>query len=556
MTKKMLIGCLFFAELALFVQPVAASGATGSEKVESQIKKIVQNQIVLSDDDYINSFADGSVSSYVGEEYGWQKEILLLDRKITMVVIYNSESTCTDELFGGIPRYLTFVDEVELNGRPVRFYSVNKKIKKFKKKSIGKLDFGRFLVKSERDNFWMGENRLKIEYYPSMKFKLSKNIKAHFELKIKRISNCHNEVKRTEFYRAFLEFNNIMNSPFNAVVGRQELSFGRKFLMGEWEDPYDAALVTYNNTPFKVSLFAGTRTRSLWDFTPDIIAPDSPDRKDRNVMEKTEKDFYSSVYGINCAVGSKPSKIEGYVFHRDSGFSFLHTTAIGLRAERDLTDWLSINAEVAKQFSREMVLRDDGYRAGIEGVYNRRGIGGYVQAVSKCRNIVLTPEFRLEYAYLSKNFDLMSGDNLYSDIKWGRVRNVRRNMQVINFGTILHPLKDLELKVFYSIFRKINHDKNWVTSFTWLSRQGKLSWVRRGDYYKMQPTGSRREGTELDIEMVYHLGRGSYISCVWGKFWTGHAYDSGRVHSEYYEYYLVPKRKNEDLFEISFNYVF
>jgi len=91
-----------------------------------KIATIVNGETILSDLSEINYLAGRSVSSWIAEDYGWDKEKILLEEEISIVAIYSSKDTSTDEMFAGVnkPAYLTKIAEVDM-GYPVSLYRVN-----------------------------------------------------------------------------------------------------------------------------------------------------------------------------------------------------------------------------------------------------------------------------------------------------------------------------------------------------------------------------------------------------------------------------------------------
>jgi hypothetical protein len=476
-----------------------------------EIKKIVSKQILLSDDSRINAFADGSVSSYKAEEYDWAKERLITEEKITMVVLYDSENTCADELFIKLPDYLTLKETIDI-GYPVKFYSVNDKLDKLKKKAstnnsvIPPIDIKvslhpQIFIKGYNDNYYLKRNRLETSFRPAVKLLFPGGISSGIEWKFKRIWDP--EINQVEAYRSYIQFYKMFGSPLTLVLGRQELSFGRKFLMGEL-DGYDAVRF-FLDTPLKVNLFAGTRNegKDIFDFD------ERNDSKYYEALEVLPGDFEKDVYGLHFGYEFEFNvKSEAYIFYKEKkgdekrAYEEGKTEAIGLRTQYEPIENLQFNAEITKQ-------------SGTSGENDRKAWGGYIQSIWKRPDTIFKPEFRFEYAYLSGNdpnteededFDLFSGDNLYSDIKWGRVRNVKKNMHIINVGISFFPYDTLDLSLFYSFFRRDHYDSYW----------------KNGEGYTLSM--SMAEGQELDFKVYYPITKYIAFSAFAGIFWPDEAY--------------------------------
>jgi hypothetical protein len=475
-----------------------------NSKEWEEIQKIVSKQTLLSDDSRINAFAGKSVSSYKAEKYAWAKEKMIIDEKITMVVIYASENTCADELFAEIPDYLTLKKTVDI-GYPVKFYSINGKFEKFKKKASQKTSLippidvkmsfhPKLFVKGYNDNYYLRRSKLETTFRPSVKMLFPHNISSAIECQIKRIWDP--EINQIEIYRAYLQFYSMFEKPVTLVLGRQELSFGRKFLMGEL-DGYDAVHLIINS-PFKVNLFAGTRNdgEGIFDFD------ERNDSRYYEALNVVPGDFEKDVYGLNIGYDFDSGlKSEAYVFHKEVEENEERTTAIGLRTQYELIENLKLNTEITKQ-------------TGSQKEKDRNAWGGYTQAIWKRSDTMFRPEFRLEYAYLSgddpnsdenEDFDIFSGDNLYSDIRWGRVLNVKKNMHILNAGATIYPYDTLELSLFYSIFKRDDYDHYWKDNDDVLSL-------------------NKDEGKELDFKIYYPITRYIAFSAFAGIFWPGKAY--------------------------------
>ncbi len=531
--KKEMIGCV---ALCLVILVLAGRA---DEKTDQAIEALVLDQVILCDHGHINSMAWESVSSWEGEKYEWQKERLLQDREITMVVVYDDENTCTDELFKNIPSYLKLESELELDGKPVRFYRVDASISELGQESGGvTVTPGAWVwVKGERDNYWIGDKRLKAGLYPSLNFQLSENVRIFVQGEFVYVTNNDREDRYAGLNRAYLEINNLADRPLSLKVGRQTITSGRAFLMGEWEKAYDAVRLRYGDKEgLYVDVFAGTRDDSVFGYHPDLSL-----NKDDVVIAKGEDDYFSSVAGVIVGWRSNPWFLEGYTFLRDEAYPFLQTTSVGMRGGLSYDNGFSLQGEIVTQFSDEEVQDMEGYGPGDPERHDRNELGGYLAAKQKFNDAPLKPEFRLEYGYLSENFDTMDGDLLYSDIKWGRVRGPRRNLHVLHGGVTIRPLKKLQLGAFYSYFRRIEKEFGWQPNPYFAAHP---EW---GDaWWELQRSDELGEGSELDLEAVYFISDNKYLSINLGQFWPGKAYDT----------YTDNGQKKRYLLEIGLNMTF
>ena len=483
-----------------------------NSKEWKKIKRIVSKQTLLSDDSRINAFAEKSVSSYKGEKYDWVKEKMIIAEKITMVALYASENTCADELFAKIPDYLTFKETVDI-GYPIKFYSVNDKIEKFTKKvsknnslipSIDvKVSFHpKLFIKGYHDDYYLRRNKLETDFRPGIKLVFPASISSGIEWRFKRIWDP--DINQIEAYRGYIQFYRMFDSPLTLILGRQELSFGRKFLMGEL-DGYDAVHLLLD-TPLKINLFAGTRNEGEGVFDFD----ERNDSRYYEVLEVVPGDFEKDVFGLTLGHEfNSRLKSEAYIFYKEkkgdekkADQKEEKTKAIGLRTQYELMENLQLNAEITKQL-------------GTIGEADRKAWGGYIQSILNKSDTMFKPEFRLEYAYLSgddlkskeknEDFDIFSGDNLYSDIKWGRVRNVKKNMHIFNLGVSFIPYDTMVLDLFYSLFRRDNYE-----------------------YYEGSKifSLSKNEGQELDLKIHYPITKHIAFSAFAGVFWPDNAYEN------------------------------
>ncbi|OQY02366.1 MAG: hypothetical protein B6I26_00555 [Desulfobacteraceae bacterium 4572_130] len=365
----------------------------------------------------------------------------------------------------------------------------------------------KLFIKGIWDNHWINQGDKKVaeeskfksdvetELRPSLKLSFTKKISGAIEWKINHRWNF--DIQEIEIYRGYLQFYRMFDSPFTLILGRQELSFGRKLLMGEYNG-YDGAHLLFNDKDLKVDLFAGTRHsgNNFFDFDKD--------KDNFFTWDNNFKEFRKNVYGLNLRYNlkilNKPLISEAYIFHKKNNTIQEKTTAIGIKTEYKFTKNLNLNSEITKQTGSTV----DENKAEI----NRNAWGGYVQTIWKHPKIMLKPEFRFEYAYLSgddpdttdnENFDILSGDNLDSDIKWGRIRNIKKNMHIGNLGILVFPWDNIKLSLFYSILRK-EHLSNLDIS--------------------------KDEGQELNFKADYSINKHLSFNLFAGIFWPGNLYDN------------------------------
>ena len=471
-----------------------------------KIADIVNGETIVSDDPRINYFAKAGISSWLAEEYDWNKEDFLYQEKISMVVIYDSEFTCTDELFAERPYYLIKVTEVDI-GCPVEFYKIDKdKLSKPAGKKF-LLFGGNVMINGIGDNYWINQSDLETELRPFIKLNLSDKIYACLEGKFKK--QWYLNYNENEIYRGYIKLCRIADLPLTATIGRQELSFSRRFLIGEYDGFYVLRL-DLDFKPLNINLFAGTRNvgSSIFDFKP---------RRTEGTWREYARDIEKDVYGTNLLYRPKDifrlSNIDIYVFHKDDDSPKEETTAVGIRVECKPAEQLRFVSELTKEFGRKQVM-EYGDIGDVLGSFNRDAWGGYIQAIWKPKSMNLKPEFRLEYAYLSGNdpdtkdvesFDIICGDNKYADIRWGRVREVDKNMHIFNMGTIVHHLERLELSLYYSYLRRDEEDHYW-----------------KEDKYLLED--SKEEGQELDFKAYYSLNKYLSFELFAGFFFPGKAY--------------------------------
>ena len=167
----------------------------------------------------------------------------------------------------------------------------------------------KLFIKGIWDNHWLEQADLETELRPSLKLSFKKKISGKLEWRI--MNKWDMNIKEIEIYRGHIQFYKMFNSPFTLILGRQELSFGRKFLIGEYNG-YDGAYLFFDHNNLRIDLFAGTRNQGngLLDF--DLSEP----------FQSTQepKDFEKNIYGLNFKYNSKildnPLKNEAYIFYK------------------------------------------------------------------------------------------------------------------------------------------------------------------------------------------------------------------------------------------------
>jgi len=242
-------------------------------------------------------------------------------------------------------------------------------------------------------------------------------------------------------------------SPLTMIIGRQDLAYGSKLVVG---DPNTNAAVPLDSglsgaqAPFLSKMKAFDAIRGILDYDPLTI--DLVYAKIDEVRESTSNFEDTDLLGLNLAYkfADYDAEAEGYVFYvdGDQNSSSEDIAVFGLRGSLVPVDGLTLGAEVAWQTGDRTITRDqDAFAATVEGSY--------------VWNNEYEPTIKLCYDYRSgeesgNSGDYEAWDPLYEDQTKGLIADylfgganggVSSNASIINLGGSIKPMEDLTLTV-------------------------------------------------------------------------------------------------------------
>ena len=252
-------------------------------------------------------------------------------------------------------------------------------------------------------------------------------------------------------YQAYIEMNEVGDYPLQIRIGRQELVYGREWLVGNNDAgvnfsglSFDAVKLNYDDDEFSVDVW--------WAKLVDLSSPIAGLLFFGEVEEDADIDFYG-IYGTYN--GLEDMVIDGYyLLIRNGNTSFggplsgmevdyLHTVGARVAGGMELgAGVLDYNVEAAFQFGDNQ--SDNDY----EG-WAFNAMAGY-----SFTDVEWTPRVELEYAYFSGDDDLGDGDTgefvrLFSDVHYGELNlggNLdahTSNLHIIRVGASAVPVEKL-----------------------------------------------------------------------------------------------------------------
>ena len=263
-------------------------------------------------------------------------------------------------------------------------------------------------------------------------------------------------------YQAYIDMNNVADYPVMVRIGRQELSYGREFMIGNNDDganfsglSFDAIKLVYTDEDFQVDAWA-SKLRDL----NTALAP--------ALVQDDDTDFYG-VYATYS--GFENTVIDGYGLLVRNGLSggdvdYLYT--IGARAAGTwdvmgaLPGLLDYNAEFAYQFG-------DTNAGGDYEAWALNAMAGYTFT-----DVQWTPRLEAEYAYFSGDDDVLDTDTesfsrLFSDVHYGDLElggtldAATTNMHIIRIGGSAVPVEKLTVSADFLIFLLAEEDGLGIT---------------------------------------------------------------------------------------------
>jgi len=308
-------------------------------------------------------------------------------------------------------------------------------------------------------------------------------------------------------------------SPLTIIIGRQELAYGSKLVVG---DPNTNATKTADsdliNAPFLSKMKAFDAIRGILDYDPLTI--DLVYAKIDEVYEATD-DEDQDLLGVNLAYkfADYDAEAEAYAFYVDgnqaTNSSAEDIAVLGLRGSLVPVDGLTLGAEVAWQTGDYSTTRDqDAFAATVEGSY-------------KWDN-EYEPTIKLAYDYRSGDNEDSSGDYeawdpLYEDQTKGLIADylfaganngVSSNASIINLGGSIKPMEDLTISLDW-----FNYTLDEKFSATTSLNDANISNV-------VVKTTDDDLGDEIDLGLTYDYSEDIVIGLQAGWFIPGDVFDS------------------------------
>ena len=324
-------------------------------------------------------------------------------------------------------------------------------------------------------------------------------------------------------YQAYIEMNDIADYPVQVRVGRQELAYGREWLVGNNDAgmnfsglAFDAVKVRYADDMFAVDVWYA----KLLDLTST---------HQLGLLGEVEEDGdidFSGVYGTYT--GLENMAIDAYWLYMRSGVEMLgfdtdevvnlHTVGARVAGTMDLeAGMLDYGIEGAAQFGTNNVPEDFASNdSGDFGGWAFNAMAGFTFATD------YSPRIEAEYAYFSGDDDAGDGDTdefirMFSDVHYGELNmggNLDRdatNLHIIRVGASANPCEKstVRLDVLYFLLAEDDYDGGAKTF-------GLPQYGASGD-----PDDA--VGWELDLAVDYQYTEDLKLTLGWAHFFPDDA---------------------------------
>jgi len=341
---------------------------------------------------------------------------------------------------------------------------------------------------------------------------------------------------------AYVTLKEFLYSPLSLTIGRQELAYGNKLIIGS-ANTYDPELL--QGIPSDLSMRkAFDAIKAVLNYDPLVIDVfyaylfsnlDGPgyraDEPGDNVHARAQ------LAGINAAWKvDKNTDLEGYLFaasNREDDTSDkpdkLYT--IGALVRNTSIKDTTMSLEVAKQFGKTGRFTFDGRSIEREG-YAIQGTVGYAFTQEKVKKYM--PMGSVTWTYLSGDKKVDGKNKAWNSMFYDQALNnityailPFSNMSVINVKGSIKPGDDVTLKANLGFYNKASKKATGLGGRDFLESNKVDS---GGDsYFYDLADGKSYLGTALDLTGIYDYTEDVQIGLTWGMFMPGSALDKSEL---------------------------
>jgi hypothetical protein len=331
-------------------------------------------------------------------------------------------------------------------------------------------------------------------------------------------------------YQAYIEMNDIADYPLQVRIGRQELVYGREWLVGNNSAgvnfsglAFDGVKASYDDEMFRVDAW--------WTKLVDLSSPIVPDRLREQDADIDFFGVYGTYKGIENMVidaywlwvrNAQTTITAGLTYPFDTkDTDNLHTVGGRVAGAWDvmgaLPGMLDYNVEAAFQFGNNNV----GSYGGSSGDY--KGWAFNAMAGYTFTDVEWTPRVEAEYAYFSGDDDYDDGDTeefirLFSDVHYGELNlggsldTGATNLHIVRLGASAVPVEKLTVKGDFYLF--------------WLAEDDEEGLGKTFGVEQLTSDVDDNVGYELDIIADYQYTEDLNLRVGWAHFFADDAIEN------------------------------